>query len=267
MSDFLKTMAAGSAARAAAVPPRFSSADFELPVVPLAPGGFDVIAEIKERSPAEGALGSVDSDRVGRAQSYAAGGAIAISVLTEPSRFGGEVAPLEEIVAAVPGTPVMRKDFLVEPVQVLEARKAGASGVLLIAAMLGDEKLRSMLDCAYEHGLFVLLESFDEDDLGRSRALLDNARDADEADSGRLLFGVNTRNLRTLEVDGNRLANFSTLLPRGINVAESGQHTAEDAAAVARLGYSMALVGTALMRSDDPEALVRAMREAGGAAR
>ena len=133
--------------------------------------------------------------------------------------------------------------------------------------MLEDAKLRSMLDCAYEHGLFVLLESFDEVDLGRSRALLDNARDADEAEAGRLLFGVNTRNLRTLEVDGNRLANLAAQLPRGINVAESGQHTPEDAAAVARLGYSMALVGTALMRSDDPEALVRAMREAGGAAR
>ena len=267
MSDFLQTMAAGSAERAAAVTTSFSSADFDKPVVPLALGEFDIIAEIKDRSPAEGALATADSNRAGRAVRYSRGGAAAISVLTEPSRFSGSLDHLEEVVAAVPGTPVMRKDFLVEPVQVLEARKAGASGVLLIAAMLGDEKLRSMLDCAYEHGLFVLLESFDEDDLGRSRALLDNARDADEADSGRLLFGVNTRNLRTLEVDGNRLANFSTLLPRGINVAESGQHTAEDAAAVARLGYSMALVGTALMRSDDPEALVRAMREAGGAAR
>lgn len=267
MSDFLQTMAAGSAERAAAVTTSFSSADFDKPVVPLALGEFDIIAEIKDRSPAEGALATADSNRAGRAVRYSRGGAAAISVLTEPSRFSGSLDHLEEVVAAVPGTPVMRKDFLVEPVQVLEARKAGASGVLLIAAMLGDEKLRSMLDCAYEHGLFVLLESFDEDDLGRSRALLDNARDADEADSGRLLFGVNTRNLRTLEVDGNRLANFSTLLPRGINVAESGQHTPDDAATVARLGYSMALVGTALMRSDDPEALVRAMREAGGAAR
>jgi indole-3-glycerol phosphate synthase len=267
MSDFLQTMAASSAERAAAVTTSFSSADFDKPVVPLRLGDFDVIAEIKDHSPAEGALAQPDSNRAERAARYARGGAAAISILTEPSRFAGSLEHLEEVVAAVPGTPVMRKDFLVEPVQVLEARKAGASGVLLIAAMLDDSKLREMLDCAYEHGLFVLLESFDEDDLGRSRDLLDNAKDADEAAAGRLLFGVNTRNLRTLEVDGNRLADFAALLPRGINVAESGQYTPEDAATVARLGYSMALVGTALMRSDDPEALVRAMRDAGGAAR
>ena len=267
MSDFLETMAASSAKRAAAVTTKFSSADFDKPVVPLVLSGFDIIAEIKDRSPAEGALATADSNRAERAARYARGGAAAISVLTEPSRFSGSLEHLEEVVAAVPGTPVMRKDFLVEPVQVLQARKAGASGVLLIVAMLDDGKLRSMLDCAYDHGLFVLLESFDEEDLARSRELLGDAKDADEAAAGRLLFGVNTRNLRTLEVDGNRLENFATQLPPGINVAESGQHTPEDAAAVARLGYSMALVGTALMRSDDPEALIRAMREAGGAAR
>ena len=85
-------------------------------------------------------------------------------MLTEPSRFDGDLAHLEEVVAAVPTTPVMRKDFLVEPVQVLEARKAGASGVLLITTMLDDAKLREMLDCAWDHGMFVLLESFDEED-------------------------------------------------------------------------------------------------------
>ena len=82
-------------------------------------------------------------------------------MLTEPSRFDGDLAHLAEVVAAVPGTPVMRKDFLVEPVQVLEARKAGASGVLLIATMLSDAKLREMLAAAWEHGMFVLLESFE----------------------------------------------------------------------------------------------------------
>jgi indole-3-glycerol phosphate synthase len=178
--------------------------------------------------------------------------------LTEPSRFDGELAHLEAVVAAAPGTPVMRKDFLVDTVQVLEARAAGASGVLLIATMLDDGKLQAMLDCAFEHGMFVLLESFDEDDLRRSARLLDR--------DGQLLIGVNTRNLRTLEVDGERLQRFSPLLPDGHCVAESGLREAGDAAKVASWGYTMALVGTALMRSDDPTALIAAMRAAGAAA-
>lgn len=267
MSDFLQTMASHSAERAAAVSSVFSSADFDRPVVPLTLGAFDVIAEIKDRSPAEGVLRTTnsygDSDRNSRARAYAAGGAAAISVLTEPSRFDGDLAHLEAVVAAVPDTPVMRKDFLVEPVQILEARKAGASGVLLITTMLSDAKLREMLDCAWEHGLFVLLESFDEDDLLRSTDLLDNPVDHDKAEAGQLLVGVNTRNLRTLEVDPDRLGNLAPQLPKTRCVAESGLLVPEDAARVAALGYRMALVGTALMRNDDPAALISAMREAG----
>lgn len=261
MSDFLQGMAISSAARAAQAP-SFTDADFEKPVVPLSFDSFGVIAEIKRRSPAEGQLESaVESGTehlVSRAQVYAAGGAAAISVLTEPSRFDGELAHLQEIAAAVPETPVMRKDFLVDPVQVLEARKAGASGVLLITTMLDDAKLGAMLDCAWEHGMFVLLESFDEEDLKRSARYLDG--------QGQLLIGVNTRNLRTLEVDGNRLRNFAPLLPDATCVAESGLYAPEDAARVAGWGYSMALVGTALMRSDDPSTLVREMSDAGAAA-
>jgi indole-3-glycerol phosphate synthase len=253
MSDFLEGMAKSSATRAANAP---SFTD-----------RFGVIAEIKQRSPAEGLLntgtGHPDTQskgaghRISRAQAYAAGGAAAISVLTEPSRFDGELAHLEEVVAAVPTTPVMRKDFLVEPVQVLEARKAGASGVLLITTMLDDPRLRAMLDCAWEHGMFVLLESFDEEDLKRSARYLDG--------QGPLLIGVNTRNLRTLEVDGDRLQNFGPLLPEATCVAESGLHVPEDAARVAGWGYSMALVGTALMRSDDPTRLIAEMTDAGSA--
>ena len=262
MSDFLKTMAAGSAARAAAAP-SFRDADFDKPVVPLQLGTFDVIAEIKNRSPAEGQLGighpgNDASHLVLRARDYAAGGAAAISVLTEPSRFDGELSHLEEVVAAVPETPVMRKDFLVDPVQVLEARAAGASGVLLITTMLDDQTVRAMLDCAFEHGMFVLLESFDEKDLLRSSRFLDL--------DGCLLIGVNTRNLRTLEVDGDRLERFAPLLPEATCVAESGLREADDAAKVAGWGYTMALVGTALMRSEDPAGLITAMRAAGAAA-
>jgi indole-3-glycerol phosphate synthase len=259
MSDFLAGMAKSSAQRAAHAP-SFTDADFDKPVVSISPGTFDVIAEIKQRSPAEGQL-DVSQQLPGlkaRAQAYAAGGAAAISVLTEPSRFDGQLAHLEEVVAAVPGTPVMRKDFLVEPVQVLEARKAGASGVLLITTMLTDAKLGEMLDCAFQHGMFVLLESFDEGDLRRSARFLDR--------SGQLFIGVNTRNLRTLEVDGERLQDLAAALPDAICVAESGLRAAADAARVAGWGYSMALVGTALMRSDDPARLIAAMREAGAAA-
>ncbi|MEL7185879.1 MAG: indole-3-glycerol-phosphate synthase [Pseudomonadota bacterium] len=259
MSDFLETMAVRSAERAAAAG-TFASADFDKPVVPLTLGAFDIIAEIKDRSPAEGKLGVSDQvSRADRAAAYAAGGAAAISVLTEPSRFDGELAHLEEVVAAAPDTPVMRKDFLVEPVQVLEARKAGASGVLLIAAMLNDAKLAEMLSCAFEHGMFVLLEAFDEDDLRRSALFVDNV-------PGNLLVGVNTRNLRTLDVDPERLRNLAECLPNATCVAESGLHEPIDAARVAGWGYRMALVGTALMRSEDPAALVTAMREAGATA-
>ena len=265
MSDFLKTMAARSADRAAAAPEAITSADFDTPVVPLALGAFDVIAEIKERSPAQGDLGGQNMDRRSRAKCYAAAGAAAISVLTEPSRFDGELAHLEEVALAVPDTPVMRKDFLVEPVQVLEARQAGASGVLLIIAMLSDAKLREMLECASDHGMFVLLEAFDQQDLIRASALLENAADADRAASGQLLVGVNTRNLRTLEVDPGRLQVLAPLLPAARCVAESGLSEPGDAARVAGFGYTLALVGTALMRSDDPGALVKSMRRAGGA--
>jgi indole-3-glycerol phosphate synthase len=228
MSDFLASMAKSSAERAANAP-TFTAGDFDKPVVPLSLSSFDVIAEIKRRSPAEGHLS--DSNPALRAEQYATGGAAAISVLTEPSRFDGSLEHLEEVVAQVPATPVMRKDFLVDPVQVLEARKAGASGVLLI---------------------------FDADDLQRSARYLGS--------DGQLLIGVNTRNLRTLEVDPDRLQRLADSLPNAVCVAESGLRVAEDAARVAGWGYSMALVGTALMRSDDPTALIDAMRVAGAAA-
>ncbi|MCP5089771.1 MAG: indole-3-glycerol-phosphate synthase [Gammaproteobacteria bacterium] len=265
MSDFLQSMATASAERAAALSSDYSSADFDKPLAKLNLGDFDVIAEIKEYSPAEGKLGSRDSDRALRAGQYASGGAVAISVLTEPSRFAGDLVHLEEVIAAVPETPVMRKDFLVEPLQVHEARKAGASGVLLITTMLSDAKLREMLDAAWQHGMFVLLEAFDERDLARASKLLEDDDECERAASGQLLIGVNTRNLRTLKVDAKRLQRLAPLLPDACCVAESGLFVAEDAATVAAFGYRMALVGTALMRSDDPAAVIAAMRQAGGA--
>ncbi len=263
MNDFLAQMAAASAERAARVP-SFTDSDFEKPLAVLAPDAFDIIAEIKERSPAEGGLASDAFDRVTRARHYARGGAVAISVLTEPSRFDGSLAHLAEVAAALPDTPIMRKDFLVDPCQVSEARAAGASGVLLIVAMLADDALRTMLDRAAGHGMFVLLEAFDRDDLERTRRML-NDDDRQRAAEGGLLFGVNTRNLRTLDVDSDRLRELAPELPEGIHVAESGLHTPADAALAAGCGYTMALVGTALMRADDPAGLIAAMKDAGSA--
>ncbi|MEQ9562159.1 MAG: indole-3-glycerol-phosphate synthase [Woeseiaceae bacterium] len=266
MSDFLKSMAESSAARAAMVSGNFSASELDSPVVELALRGFDVIAEIKDASPSEGALATAAADRGLRAKQYSAGGAAAISVLTEPLRFAGDIAHLREVVSAVSGEgiPVMRKDFLVEPVQILEARAAGASGVLLIAAMLSEAKLRSMLDCAYDHSLFVLLEAFDESDLQRCTSLLAEDRHQRQAAQSKLLIGINTRNLRTLEVDPGRLATLAMLLPpNAICVAESGLVNEDDAAVAAALGYRVALVGTALMRSSDPVTLIAGMCASG----
>ncbi len=119
MSDFLQTMAALSEERAAAANAAYAAT--AKPVLPLVLGQFDVIAEIKSRSPAEGELAGTTNDRTAQAQRYVMGGAVAISVLTEPSRFAGSLQHLAEVVAAVPDTPVMRKDFLVAPVQIIEA--------------------------------------------------------------------------------------------------------------------------------------------------
>lgn len=268
MGDFLQQMAASSRERAAAARRQYSDDELDLPVARLRHDRFDVIAEIKAQSPSEGALAKAGHDRLQQARHYADGGAAAVSVLTEPSRFGGELGHLREVAALLAGVgiPAMRKDFLVERAQLLEARAYGASGALLITAMLDDRTLTGMLDCARELSMFVLLEAFDEADLERTRALLENARYADTARDGMLLVGVNTRNLRTLDVDGDRLRLLSTLLPASaIAVAESGLRTADDAAQAAALGYRMALVGSALMQSDEPTVLLSAMREAGRA--
>ncbi|HSD69189.1 MAG TPA: indole-3-glycerol-phosphate synthase [Woeseiaceae bacterium] len=268
MSDFLKKMEAASKARAAAMPPAVAAASLDMPLHALRLGDFDLIAEIKNNSPSEGQLGAAGDDRGLRARNYVRGGAAAISVLTEPSAFGGDLQHLRDVVGAIAssGVPVMRKDFLVDPRQILEARATGASGVLLIAAMLPDAQLQAMLDCAYEHSMFVLLECFDVGDLERCTTLLDDDRHRSQAECMKLLIGVNARNLRTLAVSPERLRKLAPRLPAGaVCVAESGLNSAADAADARQLGYGMALVGTALMKSADPAALIAAMLQAGRA--
>lgn len=264
--SFLAQMASRSASRVRAAPGARGEAELlaasrAMPAAPsLRIGSFELIAEIKRNSPAEGVLGA-DTDVAARASAYAAAGAAAVSVLTEPERFGGSLADLETAAHALAasGIPAMRKDFLVDPRQVLEARAAGAGGVLLIAAMLDDAVLKEMLAAARESGLFVLLEAFDEADLERAAKLLLPAPQGPP-----VLVGVNTRDLRTLAVDPTRLARLATCLPPGIPaVAESGLNDAADAAAAAALGYRMALVGTALMRASRPGERVAEMLAAG----
>jgi indole-3-glycerol phosphate synthase len=265
MSNFLQQMASSSAARAA-MTSTITAAALDRPVFPLRLDGFDLIAEIKERSPVEGDLKNATTNRAERAGLYADGGAAAISVLTEPERFDGELAHLEEVVDAVSDRqiPVMRKDFLVDTVQILEAKAAGASGVLLIAAILDDRELVNMLDCAFEHNLFVLLESFDTVDIERSAHILQKVKFRERAAKQKFLIGVNTRNLRTLSVDPVRLRRFAPLLPsNAIGVAESGQRNTNDVSQVAGWGYRMVLVGTALMKAEQPGSLIAEMLTAG----
>lgn len=264
MSNFLDEMSISSGARAATV--QVSPESLNRKSLPLTLAGFDVIAEIKERSPAEGNLSAQNLARAARARCYAEAGAAAISVLTEPDRFDGDLSHLAEVVDAVSeyGVPVMRKDFLVDAMQIREAKSVGASGVLLIAAILDDKELTEMLECAFDLDLFVLLESFDSVDLERSAHLLQKTRIREQAKLNRFLIGVNSRNLRSLAVDPLRLERFAPALPSGaVGVAESGQRTADDAARVAELGYPMALVGTALMQAADPGALISEMLAAG----
>jgi indole-3-glycerol phosphate synthase len=229
---------------------------------PLKLGHFDVIAELKLRSPAAGRLAAAEFDRSAQIDAYVAGGAAAISVLTEPDEFNGDLAHLQAAAERLrsAGCPVMRKDFLTDPYQVIEARAAGASGVLVIVGLLDDAALDALLDCARELGLFVLLEAFTVEDLARIRARPMRA-------GAPALAGVNCRNLRDLSVDFARFAALAPHLPQGVPcVAESGITTVADVRAVARLGFRVALVGSALMRNRDPVAALRELVAAGRAA-
>jgi len=226
--------------------------------------GFDLIAEVKLRSPAAGRLGRQGEDLAARVTAYARAGAAAISVLTEPSRFDGSLEHLASATRALAphAVPALRKDFLVDPYQVLEARALGAGGVLVIVRMLSRSAIDALLDCAGSLGLFVLLEAFDARDIERVCELTE-AHDGANA----LLAGVNCRDLATLQVLPQRLQELAPLLPaRALRVAESGVATAADARQVVAAGYQLALVGSALMQAQDPQALAGAVLAAGRAA-
>ncbi|MGN6251284.1 MAG: indole-3-glycerol phosphate synthase TrpC [Marmoricola sp.] len=220
------------------------------PMPAFAAPGLSVIAEVKRRSPSKGHLADIPDPAV-LAGAYAAGGADAISVLTEQRRFGGSLEDLRAVRAAVP-TPLLRKDFVVEGYQLLEARAAGADLVLLIVAALDDARLLDLHQQALELGLTPLVETHEEAEVERALAV------------GARLVGVNARNLKSLEVDPATFGRLVGLLPADVvKVAESGVTGADDAARYAAEGADVVLVGEALVRDGDPAAAVTAMRAIG----
>ena len=206
--------------------------------------GLSLIAEVKRSSPSKGALATIE-DPAALAAEYAAGGASAVSVLTERRRFGGSLDDLDAVRAAV-RIPVLRKDFMVEDYQLHEARAHGADIILLIVAALPQHDLERLHSLARELGMTALVEVHDEEET--SRAL----------DAGATVVGVNARNLKTLEVDPDTFGRLARLVPGGVvRVAESGITGPGDAARYAAEGADAVLVGEALVRGSDPRQAVR----------
>lgn len=211
------------------------------------PGGrVGVIAEVKRRSPSQGAI-RPDLDPVRQAQAYVRGGAAGVSVLTDEAHFGGSLEDLERVVAAVP-VPVLRKDFIIDELQIVEARGAGASAVLLIVRALTRERLLALRRAADAWGLQTLIEVHTADELDAALA------------AGPDAVGVNARDLATFTIDLEQGESVIRQVPGNVAVvAESGIERRADVERVAAAGADYVLVGTSLMRSADPEAAVRAL--------
>ncbi len=205
-----------------------------------------VIAELKRRSPSKGAI-NMALNATARATAYAEGGASAISVLTEPSHFGGSTADLTDVIRTV-SIPVLKKDFHVQPIQMLEAKALAASAALLIARALSPSQLTSMADLARQIGLEVIIEVRDEWELDRALA------------AGARMIGINNRDLETLAIDRST---SERLLPRippeCVAIAESGMRTTADVEAVAREGADAVLVGSLLSAAADARAAVASL--------
>ncbi len=216
----------------------------------LSGGGTSLIAEVKRRSPSKGRLATI-ADPAALASAYAAGGASAISVLTEQRRFGGSLADLDAVRAAV-DVPVLRKDFVVTPYQVAEARAHGADLVLLIVAALEQPLLAELHDQIREYGMCPLVEVHDEAELERAAQL------------GAALIGVNARDLRSLQVDRAVFARLRPLIPEGaLAVAESGVRGPADVAEYAAAGADAVLAGEACVIGADPLTTVAELVAAG----
>lgn len=215
--------------------------------------GVKVIAEVKRSSPSRGSLAMI-ADAAGLAVDYAAGGASVISVLTEQRRFGGSLEDLAAVRAAV-DIPVLRKDFMVSPYQLWEARAYGADVILLIVAALDQPTLVGLRELAESLGMTALVEVHDEAETDRA------------VDAGSRVIGVNARNLKTLAVDRDTFARLAPRIPHGIvTVAESGVRGPQDVLDYARAGASAVLVGECLVTRGRPREAVAELIAAGAPA-
>jgi indole-3-glycerol phosphate synthase len=212
--------------------------------------GVAVIAEVKRSSPSAGRLADI-GDPAALAREYEAGGAAVVSVLTEGRRFGGSLADLRSVRAAV-GIPLLRKDFVVSPYQVWEARAWGADVVLLIVAALEQQVLVSLRERVESLGMTALVEVHDEAETKRA------------LDAGATVVGINARNLKTLDVDRDTFARLAPTLPSSIvTVAESGIRGPHDLLAAAAAGADAVLIGEGLVRADSPRQAVADLVAAG----
>ncbi len=212
--------------------------------------GMGVIAEIKKASPSAGVI-QFQFDPLNQAKSYIQGDATAISVLTDKKWFQGDISYLTTV-AELGGPPVLRKDFIIDKVQVYEARAAGADLVLLIADVLDDEPLKELVSLIHQLEMEALVELHDDSHL--ERILM----------TGATLIGVNNRNLRTFEVDMNTTLRIASKAPAGITiVGESGIQTRKDVQTLWDGGVRMILVGESLMRSGNPVETLRDFRNVG----
>lgn len=227
-------------------PPSFATA------LRRADGSLGIIAEIKRRSPSAGDI-KAGASSIEQAQRYHAAGADALSVLTDEKFFGGTLEDLRGatryFAATPPARPCLRKDFMVHPLQVLEAREAGASAILIIVRALQDDEIKALAEAAKAAGLDALYEIHNEAEIGRA------------VNHGARIIGVNNRDLAIFKTDLGLSERLIPLFPRDvIAVSESGISTGADAARVRAAGAHALLVGEALMKAPDPAALIHAFR-------
>ena len=212
----------------------------------LSKPGLNVIAEIKRRSPSRQHIGDI-VDPIALAKKYQQGGAAAISVLTDQKGFGGSLQDLENVTHAVPSLPALRKDFILSPLQIAQARLYGASAVLLIVAVL-QEQIPDFLSYAKQFNLSAIVEVHTEEECALA------------VKSGANIIGINNRNLQTFETNLSVAENIKQAIPKHIiAIAESGIHTIEQAVHFHVLGFNAVLIGECLVKNTSPADFISAL--------